>query len=46
MKNNVYKKNTMGKWVSDIYDKKTRVKVANRRVRRSGKNVREDADNA
>ncbi len=46
MKNNAYKKNTMGKWVSDIYNKKIRVKVANRRVRRSGKNVKEGADNA
>lgn len=46
MKGNAYKKNTMGKWVSDLYDKKTRVKVANRRIRRSGKNVKEGKDNA
>lgn len=46
MKNNAYKKNTMGKWISDIYNKRTRVKISNRRVRRSGKNVKEESDNA
>jgi hypothetical protein len=39
MKNNAYRKNTMGKFVTDFMDKKTFKKVAKRKARAASKKV-------
>lgn len=39
MKNTNYKKNTMGKFVTDFMDKKTYKRVTTRKTRREGKKV-------
>lgn len=36
-KNNAYKKNTLGTFARDFWDKKTYVKTINRKVRYAGK---------